>query len=38
MAQVVPGLDFADTLVRVQIVGAVAAAARKLVEGGRLAA
>lgn len=37
MAQVVPGLDFVDTLVRVQIVGAVAAAARKLVEGGRLA-
>lgn len=38
MAQVVLGLDFVDTLVRVQIVGAVAAAARKLVEGGRLAA
>lgn len=38
VAQVVPGLDFADTLVRVQIVGTVAAAARKLVEGARLAA
>lgn len=38
VAQVVPGQDFVDTLVRVQIVGAVAAAAHKLVEGGRLAA
>lgn len=38
VAQVVLGLDFVDTLVRVQIVGAVAAAARKLVEGARLAA
>lgn len=36
VGQVVLGLDFVDTLV--QIVGAVAAAARKLVEGGRLAA
>lgn len=38
VAQVVLGLDFVDTLVRVQIVGAAAAAARKLVEGARLAA